>query len=271
MRRTRAILISLTIAALIAAGCSSSSDEGSEQSSGTAAASATATTGTPPATIAASVTTTATASAVPSRTATATTTPTPTATPYVDEAGEAGFRSFARFLEAGLRAQGAAAVKARWKTTTVNCTAADVPVRLSDEAPCAAAGVTYEAVLVSRWRSGGGPNPVENANRILDRASAGQQPGRSDRFGDGGLRVHALVVNPTARVGAFRTVTSAIVTSAAGGSAEPSREAWVIDWTFVDGRWRATGLMEATTLVEELLQPAPGGGTHPLNGWEPYR
>lgn len=230
---------------------------------------------TPSATATSVATSVVTAVATPSATAVATSSPslgaTPTATATAgvptgaDQPGDAGFREFARRLDAGLQAQGAAAIKARWRTVEVVCRAEDVP-RRADGAACEQAGVRYQGVESSSWRSSGGIAPVERVNERLDAASSTLHPEVTDRYGDGSMRVYAL-----ANTGAYRTLVTAVITSPPDfGAQRPIRVAWLFTWEFATGEWRATKIMFAYVLAEDLLDPtAEGRGVVP--GWERFQ
>ncbi|MGE0227103.1 MAG: hypothetical protein AB7I38_09925 [Dehalococcoidia bacterium] len=182
-----------------------------------------------------------------------------------DHPGDEGFRAFVRRLDEGLQAQGAAAIKTRWKTIEVVCRAEDVPQR-ADGAFCEQAGERYQGLDSSTWRSSGGISPVDRVNARLDTASTTLHPEATDAFGDGAMRVYAV-----ANSGAYRTVITAIITSPPDfGPQRPIRVTWLLTWEFTDGEWRATKIMFAYVLSEDLLEPTREGlGVAP--GWERYQ
>lgn len=201
----------------------------------------------------------------PSPTPTATT-PTATASPAsADQPGDDGFRAFARRLDAGLQARGVAVITARWKTVEVVCRAEDVPQR-ADGAFCASAGQRYQGIESSSWRSAGGIVEVERVNERLDTAAGTSHPEVTDRFGDGVVRVYAL-----ANSGAYRTLVTAIITSTPEmGAPRPIRVAWLLTWQFTEGSWRATKIMSAYVLAEDLLEPTREG-LAAVPGWERFQ
>lgn len=248
----------LLAGAFVLAACSGDDEEPAPTPTATAVVTASAT-----------ATSAATSSPVASRTATATATASPTATAGpptgADQPGDAGFRTFAHRFDAALRAQGAVAITARWKTIEVVCRAEDVP-RRNDGAACEQAGQRYQGVESSSWRSSGGIAPVERVNERLETAASTLHPEVTDGFGDGAMRVYAL-----ANTGAYRTVVTAVITAPPdfAGSPRPIRVAWLVTWEFTDGEWRAKKIMFAYVLAEDLLVPTKEGqGVVP--GWERF-
>lgn len=197
----------------------------------------------------------------PSATSAATPTPTATQGPGgglavgADQPGDDGFRIFVRRLDAGLQAQGAAAIRARWKTIEVVCRAEDVPQR-RDGAFCDHAGEQYQGIESSSWRSSGGIAPVERVNARLDEASATLRFEVTDQYGDGAMRVYATSINGAV----YRTVVTAVITSPADfGPQRPLRVVWLLTWEHSGGEWKATKIMFAYVLAGDLLDPTNEG------------
>ncbi len=125
--------------------------------------------------------------------ATATTPATPAATPTAlpEAATLDSLRAFAARVDDAFRGGDPAIVTARFQTSDVTCTAADVPSKIGGPA-CEKVGEQFKGFPIGRWRSEGTINKVDDATRIVTTFVTKVSPGGRDQHGLSAARVRGL-------------------------------------------------------------------------------
>lgn len=180
--------------------------------------------------------------------------------------GDAGFRAFVPKLQLALDDNDIEFIARRMQTTPVVCAAADIPSAIGG-AQCNFVGENYDGFPVAYWRSEGTILPALTVLGQLATLLETEQPGASDDFGDGRVRVYALDLSPGK---SHAIVTAMIARPPDFGEGGPIRVAIGTAWSFSDGRWRFTSMLQAYVSGEELLIPCQEALDFLGGAWERY-
>lgn len=194
-------------------------------------------------------------------------TPPPTTTPGPEPADEAGFREFARQLDAKLRAGQIDEVIARLRVTPYTCKEGDTAAGLG-QPDCERVGETFRSFPSANWPSESRVVRVERVVERLQEAQATVRPDARDNFGGPEHRVYALALSE----GGMKIVTTAIIRRPAGiPGVGPIRTVHVFDSDYdaAAQRWELTGIVFAYVLAEDFLVPTEEGRTY-LGGFEKF-
>jgi len=179
---------------------------------------------------------TGTPTGVPSPTASAT--PVASTTPGAAELpGADGWRAFAALVSDAVAGKDADFFVQRALLDRHECTAGDVEAGLL---PCTQAGEVLEGVYVGAWRSEWSLVPLDYLRETLARFLSSSMPGESDKFGDGAPLLYAI--GEGAATGG-PPVFLAFVTDIVQADGAPERVLDVLQFVFVDDRWRLRALM----------------------------
>jgi len=206
---------------------------------------------------------------------TADATPTPTSpappgtiTPTPDADSETGFIAALRQLDKELNGGRVDPLISRFAVREYTCTAADIaggPGAVSD---CRTAGEKIRVVRSSAWRSEGGFRTVEALVANLNGYQANFDPARTDGYGAGTFRVYAY--DPTTK-SAVITVTSKCLPQTQCPPAGFQRLVWVLDFDYLDARWKIDSIMYAFVLGEEFLDPPSPEAKQRLPRWTKFQ
>ena len=159
-----------------------------------------------------------------------------TATEVAEADGEGGFRAFAVRVEAALAGSDGLFFEDSGLETDLVCAGDE------ELGPCAgqAAGTAFRGIPQGIFQSDAFflTSPDEYSDALVEWFGSAQ-PELEDDYGDGSVALYALAHQPSDRGGeeAYQAIITAIVTS----SAESIRQARILSFRFVDGRWRLTG------------------------------
>ncbi len=180
--------------------------------------------------------------------------------------GDAGFRAFVPKLQLALDGKDLEFIARRMETTPVVCKAADIHPGAGG-AQCNFVGESYDGFPVGYWRSEGVILPALTVLGQLGTLLETEQPAASDDFGDGRARVYALDLSPGK---SHAIVTAMIARPPDFGEGGPIRIAIGTAWSFSDGRWRFTSMLQAYVSGEELLIPCQEALDFLGGAWERY-
>jgi hypothetical protein len=180
--------------------------------------------------------------------------------------GDDEFRAFAAKLQLALDAKDLQFIAQRMETTHVVCTAQDV--RGNTGGPqCDAEGTSYDGFPVAYWRSEGAIVPDSSVLHQLRTLFGTAQPAATDDFGDGRTRVYALDLPPGK---SHAIITAIIVRPPDFGPGGPLRIAIGTAWSFSNGQWRFTSMLQAYSSAEEVLLPCQEVLAFLGGAWERY-
>lgn len=187
-------------------------------------------------------------------------------TPGAEAPGAAGFRAFARVLNAAAASRDATFIQERLRTQSVVCEQDDVGAGPGGPL-CDFEGQAYDGFPVAFWQSDGAIVPLADAMAEFSRAFVSFQPQAVDDFGDGNVRVYALNVED----GEFDALITMISSRPPDdGEGDPLRVVLGTSWEFLDGRWLMTDLLVAFGASEDLLEPSQDVLDELYPGWERY-
>jgi hypothetical protein len=180
--------------------------------------------------------------------------------------GDDGFRAFVPKLQLALDNKDIQFIAERMETTHVVCTAQDLSGNTGGP-QCDVAGTSYDGFPVAYWRSEGAILPALTVLGQLGTLFDSEQPAARDDFGEGRARVYALDLSP----GKSHAIVTAMVAPLGDfGAGGPIRIAIGTAWSFSDGQWRFTSMLQAYVSGEELLIPCQEAVDFLGGAWERY-
>jgi hypothetical protein len=196
--------------------------------------------------------------------------PTSTPTPGTPTAAAdpQDFAEFADLVARAVAAQDTSFFAARVKGRTYTCTQADVPGEGwgIEQGICQEVGQQVDVVEHWFWHSEGLLRRPETMVTAIEDYFATALPGETDDYGTGAVRLYAIGTTrssePSQRFKA--AILTAITPVGEGAASKPVRTARGIDFQYVDGRWVIIGMLWASVLPEEVLDPK----TTPYDEWE---
>ncbi len=171
---------------------------------------------------------------------------TPTPTPEVND--PRGFEDALRDFEAELQSGGLDAIVARLLLQDYTCKASDLEPGLG-QPECKTAGEVIRAIEVSSWRSSGGLRKVDGVVAFLQQLNGDIRDDTSDEWGAGEPDIYAFDSSVNRAVLTMR-VDCQPQHQCVGGT---QRVVVVLDFEYVDGRWKIDRIMNAFVLFEEFL------------------
>jgi hypothetical protein len=190
--------------------------------------------------------------------------PTATTTAAAESDGEAGFREFAKQIEAALRDGDGSFFANRAVEQDLVC-AGDEQVGICAGVP---AGTAFRGISrgIFQTDSFDLTSPDQYADDLVD-WFVSADPELEDVYGDGTVALYAVAYK--AAGGGAEEAYQAIITAIVTSDAESLRQARSLSFGFVDGRWRLTGEI-AANLPQTAEAWLSDGCDYCYDRWEPW-